>query len=398
MKKKICFIGAGRFQVPGIIKARDMGLEVIAVDGDSGAPGLQLADCGEVLDIKNVPGVVDLSRRLAIDAVIAISSEVSMRTVAAVAQDLGLPGLTPEATRRLTNKYLMREAFDRYNVPSTDFILVRTPEEAVRAFEEIGGPIVLKPADSAGSRGVKYVSSVGEVRGGFDDAMRYSDDQQVLVESFMDGVEVSVEAFICNGKLNVLALSDKVRTLPPYLLDTTVIFPATCSGRGRDEILAVFERAIDALDFDNAPIHAEIMLTAEGPRIVEIAGRGPGFKVFTDIIPRVTGLDVVKANIELALGEQPVLAKNENRAAVLKFIEGSNGIYEKTVGLEEARNLPAVSEIEIYPTAGSPISALRSGSDRLGHIITYAPTRDGALQAVSQCEACLDIRIKKSVN
>ena len=104
MRKKILFVGAGRFQLPGILKAKEMGLEVVAVDGDADAPGLEIADVSAVLDVRNVQGVLEISKVHKIDAVMSIASEVSVRTVAEVAFVLGLPGIHPEVAKKVTDK------------------------------------------------------------------------------------------------------------------------------------------------------------------------------------------------------------------------------------------------------------------------------------------------------
>jgi len=226
MQKKVMFIGAGDYQKKGIEKAKEMGLLVIATDGNPDAPGLEIADLSYVVDVKDFKENLEIARKNVIGGVLTIASELSVRTVAYICQELRLPGITMETADRCTDKDIMRKAFINSNVPVPNSHSVFNLKELFTEVKKIGFPIVIKPADNAGSRGVKKVNNNNELEAAFDNAMSYSEKKKVIVEEFIEGNESSVEAFVCDGKINILTLSDKVRTPPPYLLDTTVIFPS----------------------------------------------------------------------------------------------------------------------------------------------------------------------------
>ena len=393
-QRKVLIIGAGPAQYKGIAKAREMGLFTIAMDVNPRAPGLTIADIPLVLDVKDCENAIKVAQQYQIDGVFSIASEVSVRTVAAVAEELKLPGLSREVSRTVTDKALMREKYAEENVPSPRFRVVYTLKEAINAIGELPLPVVIKPSDNAGSRGVTKVDKESEIQGAYERANGFSEQGKVIIESFMEGVEISVEAFVYQGRARILALSDKIRTPPPYLLDTTVIFPSNYPKEPQDKICEVARKAIRAVNISNGAVHNEIMMTAEGPMMVELAARGPGFKVFTDMIPYVTGVDVTEGIIKLALGEQPNLEIRANRGSVLKFIGAAPGRIKEIKGKDEVRNISGVFEFELYLGVGDKIRSLTSGDDRVGHIISFADSREKALEVVEKAERLLEIEVE----
>ena len=392
-QKKVLIVGAGPAQYSGIAKAKKMGLFTIVADRDENAPGLGIADVPLVVDVKDIASLIQVARQYHIDGVFLVSSEVSVMTVAAIAEELNLPGIGTNTARIATDKGLMREIYLENGVPSPEFKIVHSLGETYQFIKKLSLPVVLKPADNAGSRGVTLVIHEDEIEDAYLRAMSNSNKNKVLVESFMDGIEVSVEAFVYKGDITILALSDKIRTPPPYLLDTMVIFPSNFPKATLNDICDVAVRAIKSVGIDNGPVHIEIMMTDNGPKMVELAARGPGFKVFTEMIPFVTGVDVVEGVIKLAIGEEPDLNVIANRAAVLKFIEANPGKIEKITGLEKVKTIKGVHDFDFYLSVNDIIKPVTCGDDRIGHIITYADSREKALEIVEMAERLLEIDV-----
>ncbi|HYR59261.1 MAG TPA: ATP-grasp domain-containing protein [Chthoniobacteraceae bacterium] len=389
--RKVLIIGAGAVQVAGIRRAREMGFHVIAADDNPDAPGLALADQADVGHVKDVAHITALAKAAGVEGIFSIAVESAVKTIAAVCHALGLPGLTPEAAENATNKQRMREAWEWSGIASPASVPCSSVNDTHAAADRLGFPVVVKPADSAGSRGVSFVASKAELPAAHAQALAHSAAGTVLVEEFMHGVEMSVEAFVAGGRFFSLALSDKIRTEPPYLLDTTVLFPSEQPVAIQDEALRMVEKAAEVLGIDSAPIHAEVMVTPNGPMMVELAARGPGFKVFTEMIPWVTGIDVVRELIRLSVGETPDFAHPLRRGAVLRFPEAPPGRVRRISGVDDARNVPGVTDLEVYCREGDVVRPLTSGADRVGHIIAMAETRAEALAAVREAETKLRI-------
>lgn len=389
------FIGAGRFQLAGIRKAKEMGLRVVATDGDHQAPGLQFADLAFSCDVKDNEGQLRIAKKNHIDGVLSIASDVSLSAVAYIAKTMALPGIDADTVERCTDKALMRQAFYAHDVPSPQSVAVENEGHALAAARQIGFPVVIKPVDNAGSRGVRYVPGAEEVAEAYAKALGYSRKKKVLVEDFMDGIEVSVEAFMVNNQMHVLTLSDKVRTPPPYLLDIDVIFPSAYPQELQQKIITIAEKAIRAVGIEMGPVHMELMMTKEGPVPVELAARGAGFKVFSDIVPFITGIDLLKASIDMALGNSVDLERCRDLGAAIKFFSSrSNGRLKCINGIDKVKAMPDVYDLEFYYSNGNKVKALTCGSDRIGHMITTGENRDAALKVMAEAEKSLKIEVQ----
>ena len=374
------------FQVPAILKGQELGFSVIATDGDPDAIGLAKADSAHNVDLLDVSGCINLARHYQISGVLSVASELAMPTVAYVAETLGLPGPGVSGTQIATNKFLMRKLLETYHIPSPNFKVCHSLDEARKAAEQIGIPVVIKPTDNAGSRGVIYLRSQSDVPHGFSHALNNSREKRVLVEEFMPGTELSVEGFVQGGVFTGIALSDKVRTPPPYFLDTTVIFPSNQPAEIQDAACSIVKLAIEKAKIQNATIHAEVMVTETGPKVVEFATRGAGFKVFTDILPWVTGIDVVKELINLSTGQDISIEPTSDRGAVLHFPHNPVGQITRISGLDQAKTIMGTFEVEIYPEPGSTVNPLTSGADRVGHFITFGESREDAESSMELVE------------
>ncbi len=373
MKERLLFVAAGLAQTPAIRDARAAGHHVIAIDGSADAPGLTEADESYVVNILDAAEIVRVCREARAEAIVSVCCDAAMDAVAKACQELGLPGVPPEVVRVSRSKLLQREAFRAAGLLTPDFRAVTELEAALSAWDDFQAEAcVLKPVDASGSRGVSFVSSRASVSAAFELARQNSHSGRVMVESFMPGIEYSVEAWVVGSEVHVLATSEKLRTQPPYLLDRQVHFPDSLPPERRKRMVEHAVRAIQACGFRDCPVHLECIDHVRGPMIVELAARGAGFKVFTEMLPRVTGLSTARASIDAALGKVPDLTlKPESSAASLVFIDPVPGIFKAAHGLQDARALPGVAEAILYTHPGQKMNLLRSGADRAGHILVY---------------------------
>src|SRR5204863_8537829 len=209
----VLFIGAGRHQRRAIIRARELGLRVTAIDGNPNAPGLPLADASEVVEFDDLPAVIDAARRLQPDGVLPVSADRPGPVVAAVAEALGLPGIGTETAHLMTQKIAMRRVLAERGVPQPRFAAARGLLEARAAGESVGFPAVLKPADSGGQRGIFRLESIDDLDAHLHAALAESGDGEVIVERFHDGLELNGLVIARGGNAFPLTLSDRLR--PP---------------------------------------------------------------------------------------------------------------------------------------------------------------------------------------
>ncbi len=388
--KKLLVIGAGTAQEQGIRRARELGCIVTAIDANPNSPGFICADKHAVIDFSNLEKVVEFASGKDFDGVMTFSCDAALHSVAEIVERFNLPGLNHRMVDSALNKYKLRQNCAKAGIPGPRFLPVNSFDEGLSACREIGFPCVIKPMDSSGSRGVSLLSSEKDFPSAYSLASNYA-KSGVMLESFMEGVESSVEGFVLSDGVHIEAFSDKIRTKPPYLLDTDVIFPTAYEGEKLEAMRAMAVSVMECLKLNPTPFHMEMMMTPDGPRLVEVGLRGPGFKVFSHIIPKVSGFDVLAANIAISLGENPQFHSAQVCASVIKFIAGQEGTVKTISGVDDARRIEGVDEIEIYVKPGDRTRALKSGSDRIGHILAYAKNRADAISVANHAASIIQI-------
>ena len=394
MKERLLFVAAGLAQAPAIQDAREAGYYTIAMDGDPSAPGLALANEAYVANILDSQEITRIAKETRAQGVVSLCCDVAMEAMADACAALHLPGIPREVVRVSRNKLLQRDAMRAAGLYMPSYFAVNTAAESLTAWDNIAADAcVIKPADASGSRGVSFVSNRDRVPTAFELARQNSKSGCVMVESFVPGIEYSVEAWMVGSRFHLLATSEKLRTQPPYLLDRQVNFPDSLTSSQRQTMVEHAERAILACGFMDCPVHLECIYSADGPMIVELAARGAGFKVFTEILPRVTGISTVEASIQAALGKKPDLTVTPGPAATLAFIDPRPGIFRQANGVDQARALPGVSEVTIYPEPGRKLQELRSGADRAGHVMVYAKDSATARAITQQAIDLIDIEV-----
>lgn len=387
MKKTIMFVGAGEYQLPGIKKAKEMGLRVVATDYDKNAPGLKVADVPVVLDVKDIEDSIEIAKANKIDGVLTIASDIAVPTVATVADELGLPGISPEVARIATNKALMRECFVEHGVPSPKFREVRTLDEVREAVKAIGFPVVVKPVDNAGSRGVSKVDNLEEVSAAFNHAKTNSKSGEVIAEEFINGIECSMEGMTYKSETEILALSEKKKPEGHYQVATDITYPPSFSDEVIEDIKNVAKQAIKSIGINMGPTHTEIILTPQlKPMLVEVAARGGGFGTFSDIIPLVSGVDAVAANIKMCLGQEPDIKPKYKKGVVLRFFAPPEGILKTVIGFEEAKTIENV-KVDLFKKVGDTIPPLATDGDRTGYILAWGETRREAIKKADTVES-----------
>ena len=218
--KKIAIIGASALQNPLILKAKSMGLETHVFAWAAGDIGEKTADYFYPVSIVEKEQILSVCRKIGIHGICSIASDLAMLTVNYVADAMGLVGNSPECTQLSTNKASMREAFAKCGDPSPEFFVIRQgddPNES--AFREqitkLHFPVIVKPVDRSGSRGVTLVADKAELLPAIEHARIQGFSGDVIIESFVHGKEYSVECLSCRGVHTLLQITEKFTTGTP---------------------------------------------------------------------------------------------------------------------------------------------------------------------------------------
>ena len=377
-------LAAGLLQIDVIEKAKRMGYYVLAVDGNPKAPGFNVADKAICADIVNEETMLKIARDEHVDGVIHPCSEVSMAVMGRINDELGLSGISREQAICATNKHLMRKAFEKGNAPSPKSILAQDAEDAwSRLQNEFDTDAILKPSRNSGSRGIAKVSrdlDKGAFNRAYDEALRESRDHSVLIEQFIEGPEFSIEMIVWQGEIHVLTVTDKKTTGAPHFVELGHNQPSCFSDAEVETLKAAAVAGVRALGVNNCACHAEAKLMNGKAYLMEVGARLGGDFISTELTHLSTGIDMVAAAIDVALGVEPDLsAKEEPKGVCIRYFCPKPG---KLVSISntEVLNNPHVYLWEIYPKEGDVIPAVTSSLCRSGHVIVTEKTPQKAIE------------------
>lgn len=377
-------LAAGILQVPVIKKAREMGCYVIAADGDANAVGLRYADKAIVANITDEETMLQVARDENVDGVIHPCSEVSMSVVGYINDSLGLSGISKSMAKRATNKHLMREAFAKYGAPSPQSYCTTNANVAWSLFcGKFDTNAILKPSRNSGSRGIAKIER-GITQEKFlelyERAYQVSRDKQVLIEQFIEGPEFSVEIIVWNGGVNVLAVTDKKTTGAPYFVELGHNQPSVFPKDIVEKVKAAAIAGVEALELTNCACHAEIKVENGNAYIMEIGARLGGDFISTELTHLSTGIDMVAAAVNVALGVAPDLEPKEKKQGVcIRYFCPRPGKLVSIEGIE-CLNDERIYLSEIYCKEGDEISEVKSSLDRSGHIIVVDESPQKAIE------------------
>lgn len=386
MQKKMMILGASELQVPAIRKAKELGYQIILVDYNPEAVGFELADVKLVVSTLDQEEVYRQALHYQPDVVITSTSDGPVRTAAYVNEKLGKkPDLSYEDSLCATIKSYMRDRLKENHVPIPEYYVVKDYDEFQTAVKALRGSCIVKPADNAGSRGVvalddSKLQSAEELRRIYEYSKDNSRNGTVMVEEFMTGPEVSVEAMTVEGETTILTITDKFITPPPYFVEIAHSEPSRLDQDIQERIKQIAKQAVAAIRLQNGPSHTEIKVTEEGPKIVELAARLGGDFITSKLVPLSTGVDMVGASVLLATGEKVDLAHKWQKGSAIHFIQGKEGVIQRIEIDEALSHMPGVEEVVLYKKAGDAVSGTRSSNDRLGHIITVGETAEEAME------------------
>ncbi|EET58751.1 ATP-grasp domain protein [Marvinbryantia formatexigens DSM 14469] len=391
MSKKIMILGASILQLPAIEKAKEMGMDVIAVDMNPEAIGFNVPGViKEVISTIDAPAIVEAAKRHQIDGIMTLATDMPMRSVATVAKEMGLIGIDADTALKATNKAEMRVALQAEGVPIPKFFKVANEEEYTEAVKQFTVPFIVKPADSSGSRGIFEVIDITDqklIKEAYSYCRPFSRVGDVVVEEYMSGIEVSVETLSVDGVCHVIQITDKLTTGAPHYVEMGHSQPTKYGGEIAERIAEVAKAANRAIGIKDGPSHTEIIVTAEGPKIVEIGARLGGDNITTHLVPLSTGVNMVECCIKIALGEKPDIEHKWSKGAAIRYFQQTAGVVKSIEGIEEAEKVSGIQQISVVHDVGEEVTDVISSGSRMGFVIAQD---ENAEIAIKDCYDALD--------
>lgn len=381
--------------------AERMGVELVVASEET--PPIDMGERFVRVDCSkpraSASAIVALADRSPIDAIVA-ADDAGVVIAALASEALGLDHHPPEAAAATRDKLELRRRLAAFEVSQPPFYPV-DPSRAdglAEAGDRLGFPLVLKPRTGSASRGVMRVE-------GADDtdtlatvaaiAADLGEQGPLVAEAWIRGDEVALEGMLVDGELTTLAVFDKPETpTGPTFPETILVTPSRHSHPTLRELDRVVGAGCAAVGLRHGPIHAEAMIDRSGRvHLVEVAARSIGGLCSRSLRFGLMGSSLEELILSVALGRGRPPARQPGASGVLMLPVPRPGILEAVDGLEGARQVEGVAEIDITIPPGTRVAPLPHGDRYLGFVFATGPTPDEVVDRLRRAEAALDIRI-----
>lgn len=383
--KRLLVLGASIAQIPFIKTAKTMGCFVGVVDYNPQAPAIEFADEYYECSLLDVVGVLKAAKEFKADGITCAASDVGVLTAAHVCEALSLPTMPVETAIKVKDKGAMIKTFQEFDIAHPAYQIIDSPDDIVN----MEYPVVTKPVDNSGSRGINVAHNDAELKDALRDSFSCSNIERVIVEEYLDGPEVSVEILVQNGEPYILQVTDKITSGEPHFVEMGHLQPSMLPAENIEAIKKLAYSATKAVGIKDGCGHAEIKLTSNGPKMIEIAGRLGGDFIATVLLPTSTGINISEYEILRALGEQKAFDFKSvvgNRGVAVKFIEAKSGMVKSVMVDYLAEEMVGVEEIKFVCKSGIKYGEVTNNNDRFGYVIATGKT---AQTALDRCDKVL---------
>ena len=396
--KTLLIVSGGLEAVPGIKKAKEMGLFVVVSDMNPKAPGFAFADDAVIASTYDVDATVAAAVRYhrekrTIDGVMCMASDVPL-TVASIAEALGLPGVPVEAAKLASDKMAMKLRFKEKGIDIPWFLEVENVAHLQGIVRQKGFPLVIKPVDSRGARGVLRLTEQVDLNWAYHFSLHESPSRRVMVEQYLDGPQISTEALLQNGEGVTPGFTERnyeyLERFSPFIIENGGQQPSCLSKSEREAISELAIQAGCALGVQTGVIKGDMVFTEDGPKVIEVATRLSGGWFSTDQIPLATGIDFVGAAIRVALGESvPVeeLTPQYWRGAAIRYFFPPPGRLSAINNVKKYRDVSWIHKLVFFVKPGDLIEEVTNHTKRAGCVITYGESKD---EAVARAREVID--------
>ncbi len=391
---------AGRIVVIGgtpvtLRKVCDAGFEVVWVHGprECGRDGLDHVAEAFLMDYREPAAVADLLA--AVHRLRPVSRVVSMiedglESAAAATSALGLPGHGLEVVQALQDKLAFRALLATAGVDTLAARIGHTGAD-LREFLDEHGPLVLKPRYGSGSLGVRLVADAGAAAEAGAWAAEFG-LHTFLMEQYLPGPEISVETFSFAGRHVVLAHTAKEKTAS--FVEIGHSQPASLDARVAEQVRDLVFAMLDAVGLRDGPAHTEVILTPDGPRLVESHARRGGDRI-TDLTYQAYGIDTDALTFQWHAGlAEPITAGPARCGAAIRFLTATPGVVESVDGVEQVRSDPDVVDVRVNVAPGDVVAPIAWSYDRSGLLLVRGANAKAAAERARELAAQIVIRTR----
>ena len=371
---KALVLCGGKPQIALIHELKRRNITAILADANDKAAAVQYADVFYKVSALDVVGIEKIALAEKVDFILSVCADQMLLVAAQLSEKLNLPCyIDYETAKNVSSKEYMKRIFVENNIPTAKYIVGSSISLSV--IEGLNFPLIVKPVDCYSSRGVKKVLNYDELLSAFENAKKLSRTGTAIVEEFVEGLELSVDIYVENGKVNILCIRslDKIPNSEKFIM-CRGNYPAKISLATKGRVQDVAQKIVEAFGLVDTPMLIQMKINDEQIHILEFCARtGGGIKY--RLLPKVCGFDVVKAVLDLTLGEKPhVDIKPLNTFIVDEFLYCNPGILDHTEGFEELLKDGIIDHYEVYKSAGYQFDEINSSGDRVAYFSVVADT------------------------
>ena len=396
--KKIIVLGAGLYFKRTIQKLKEAGFYIIATDRNENAEGASVADEFHAIDISDKEATLKLAVQSGVHGIMNLN-EAGSRTAGYVSNQLKLNGHSYETVEATNDKGLMRDIWRKHNLSIPFYRVVNDVPELRKAINEIGYPCILKPTDSGGSgRGISIIKEEADIEWAFEFAKPFVKNKRFIVEEFIGGMEMTIEAFSKNGIVFILAVSDKIKPDLRTRVATSLNYPALLENTVLAKVKKLVSDAVIALGIQNGISHTEVIVDGQGsPFLVETAARGGGGHIFHTIIEAVSGINapVLQANWLVNDTDKITISSIKQQGCCYRFFSTPHGILKEIQHIDSAKSIDGVLDFGIVKKIGEEVGNLENSLQRPGFVVTKGKNREEAISVADKVEATLKFTVEK---
>lgn len=379
--------GAGKLQASLLDNIKKMGFTSVAVDIDPQPFSRYKADYFYCIPDNNLQELIGIALKHKIKGIATTSLERPLPIMAELAQVLNVPFPERSSIERSINKKIMKDCFLDHDIPCADGYLVKPTLKIEKPLLKY--PLIVKPSDSSGSRGVLKCTNDVEYFDAINIARGYSKTGEVMVEVFIEGDEISVECLVFRGECKIIQITDKITSLSPFNVEITHIQPSKYSSLHYNEIKRISQEIATAFHLDMCAMHIEAKVNDTGTSIIEFGPRLGGDYITSHLTPISTGVNIEQEYLRICTGTPPKYNKSQSQASAVVFINMPTNSTLTNGDFQDILDNEHVVDFNIELVEGDHCPQLTNSLDRYGHVILKGDTRDEIDKEIVQIQHSL---------
>jgi len=388
-------LGASADQIPTYLEARRLGCRTIGVDQRDDAPAVALADEFLPVSTREPEAVIERLGAVAVAGVVAPASDANQPALRALAEHYGTP-FRPSvaALAASTDKGYFHQVVQSLGLPGYGWAQSDCPRQLLHAAERMVLPLVVKPSDSSGSKGISVVRDRQQLAGAVAAATAASYAGTVIVEEAVAGLHCSAECLVRDGRPDFVAVSERTIKLP-HLVTVSHLVPARLGTATVTRLVGMIGLVCRALQIDRGPVNFDFVVGPDGEVYLVEMGARPGGNGTPQLVSEAFGANIVEASIRTALGQPFRLRPRRRRAALLYLLHAErDGELAAVHGTDELASLPELVDYQLYATAGETVPEYTKAADKLGYLLFAGDTCGKVVQALSTALRALRLDVR----